>query len=65
MKDKEHGDCCHHHGGLFVKVGILALVYGLVNYLRVVYVWPPYMGWIVGGVVLIAIGWLKKYWKKA
>jgi hypothetical protein len=62
MKDKE----CHCHGGnhFLFTVGLLALVYGVVNYLKVTYVWPPYMGWIVGGVVLIVIAWAKKYWKK-
>jgi hypothetical protein len=63
MKDKE---CeCRHGGHLFVVAGVFALVYGVVNYLRVTYVWPPYMGWIVGGVILLVLGWLKKYyWKK-
>jgi hypothetical protein len=64
MKDKEGHDSYHHGGHLFVTVGILALVYGVVNYLKVAYVWPPYMGWIVGGVVLIVVGWAKKTWWK-
>lgn len=77
-EEKECKDCCdmqckgemgHHWGGMhhgrghiFTTVGILALIYGAVNYLRVTYVWPPYTGWIAGGLALIIIGVGKKYW---
>ena len=60
--DHKEGCCCHRGGHFFVVVGMLAFVYGFVNYLRVVYVWPPYAGWLIGGLILIVIGWTRKYW---
>jgi hypothetical protein len=74
VKEEKNMECKHcpvHcgegylYGGkahLFLLVGTLALVYGVVNYLRMAYYWPPYAGWIVGGIVLILIGMAKKYW---
>jgi len=67
MKDeKEMEHCeCHHFGGghLLFTLGLLAFLYGVVNYLRVMYSWPPYMGWVVGGLALIVVGFAKKkYW---
>lgn len=47
---------------LYMTVGTLALVYGLVMWARTTYMWPPYMGWVVGGAALIVIGFLKKWW---
>jgi len=63
----EAGFCCgggmhHGRGHVFITLGTLALLYGVVNYLRITYVWPPYAGWIAGGLVLIIIGWGKKHW---
>lgn len=64
-------DCCdhrfaHHHGGgkhwLFT-IGVVAFVYGLMSWAIVAYGWQPYTGWMVGGLLLIVIGWLKM-WKK-
>ena len=69
MKEEKDMECCcrgmHHHGGkahIFLLIGTLALVYGVVNYLGTFYFWPPYAGWIVGGIVLILIGMAKKHW---
>lgn len=64
MEHKEHDMCCMPHGGghLFVTLGFLAFVYGVVNYLRMTYTWPPYAGWIVGGLVLVIFGLAKKNW---
>jgi len=65
MKEKGDAMCCRAHGGHFlIIVGVLVLAYGIINYLRIIYVWPPYAGWVVGGIVLIALGLGKKYlWK--
>lgn len=69
--EHDHGmcncGCCGGHGmwmgkKLYMTVGTLALVYGLVSWARVTYMWPPYMGWVVGGIVLLVIGFLKKWW---
>lgn len=62
----EGGMSWHHHGGggkhwLFT-IGILALVYGIVSWAMIAYSLPMYMGWIIGGVLLILVAWLKK-WK--
>jgi hypothetical protein len=62
---KEEGNAIYHHardGHFLVTVGILVLAYGIINYLKITYAWPPYMGWVVGGIVLIALGLAKKYW---
>ncbi|HYK08253.1 MAG TPA: hypothetical protein VEW42_02000 [Candidatus Eisenbacteria bacterium] len=59
--------CCGGYGmlggkKLYMIIGTLALVYGLVQWARVTYMWPPYMGWVVGGAALVVIGFLKKWW---
>lgn len=69
-EEKDCKDCCghwaggmHHRKGHFlITIGTLALIYGAINYLRITYVWPPYTGWIAGGLVLIILGVGKKYW---
>lgn len=49
---------------LYFLIGILALVYGVIEWARVTYMWPPYMGWVVGGIILIIVGIAKKwFWK--
>lgn len=56
--------CVHKsHGNLLITVGIIALVYGVVNYLRITvgYAWPSYIGWVLGGVILIVFGWVKSH----
>jgi hypothetical protein len=65
MKDEQMDMGMHKGGGhIFMTVGILALVYGIMTWLVMAYMWPVYMGWIVGGIVLIIIGWMKKMMKK-
>jgi hypothetical protein len=57
--------CMHKsHGNLLITVGIVAIVYAIVNYLRVTvgYAWPPYTGWAIGGLVLVIIGLIRGYW---
>ena len=51
-------------GHMLMTVGILALVVGIVMWLVMAYSWPAYMGWIVGGILLLIIGWIKKMMKK-
>lgn len=62
MKDeKQMCPCCKvMKGHVFMLLGILALVYGLMNYLQVNLGMPGYETWIIAGVVLLAIAWLKK-----
>ena len=47
-------------GRLLETVGVIAVVYGIINYLMVNLSWPTYVAWIAGGVILILIGWAKK-----
>lgn len=57
---------CHHHAHManwYLLIGAVAFVYGAIMYLKTMYAWPPYTGWMVGGVVLIVLGWLKRMWK--
>lgn len=56
MAEKE---MCNHHGGLLSKLGILAVVYGVTQYL-LAQGWPTYSAWIVGGVLLVLVSWAKK-----
>jgi len=48
--------CCANGYMLF---GILAIVYGIIVYMMDVMGWQPYMAWIVGGVILLLVGWAK------
>ena len=43
----------------FMILGILAIVYGVVNYLMSSMGWEPYMAWIAGGVILLLVSWAK------
>jgi uncharacterized membrane protein YidH (DUF202 family) len=66
---KEKGEALWHNthansGHFLIIVGILVLAYGIINYLRITYSWPAYAGWVAGGIVLIALGLVKKYWWK-
>lgn len=63
----EHECCCHgmhhHHAGKAIMfAGLLAFLYGFIHYVRIMYLasWPPYSTWMIGGGVLILIGWMKK-----
>lgn len=50
----------HKGGHLLFVLGILAIVYGVVQYLTTVQSWPSYGAWIVGGVILVIVAWAKK-----
>ena len=52
----------YHKGGILFLLGILAIVYGIVQYLLLVLVWPVYTAWIVGGIILLLVSWAKKNW---
>ena len=64
-KGIEMGQCgCHH--GMFGKhaymlIGTLVFVWGLMNYLMVAQGWPSYGAWMVGGALLVVVGWVKKW----
>jgi uncharacterized protein (DUF983 family) len=61
------GDIHHHHGGgkhLLFTIGILALVYGVVTWMMAAYTWPSYIGWTIGGILLLFIGWIKMSMKR-
>ncbi len=50
-----------HKGGHFLfTLGILAVVYGITQYLMVGLNWPSYGAWIAGGVLLLLVAWWKK-----
>lgn len=70
-EEKANGLTCHacihkSHGNLLITVGIIAVVYGAMNYLRVAigYAWPPYTGWVLGGILLLIIGLIRGYWRR-
>lgn len=43
----------------FMVLGILAIVYGVINYLMTAMGWEAYMAWIAGGVILLLVSWAK------
>lgn len=47
-------------GKAFMVLGVLAIVYGIINYLQVAMGWTAYTSWIVGGVILLLVSWAKK-----
>ena len=49
----------YHKGGLLFLLGVLAIVYGIVQYLLLVLAWPLYTSWIVGGIILLLVSWAK------
>ncbi len=52
--------CGHGHAGKkYMLFGVLAIVYGIINYLQAQMGWQPYMAWIAGGVILILVSWAK------
>jgi len=55
----EEKTCCHGSGWLFL-LGVLAIVYGIIQYLLLVLAWPVYTTWIVGGIILLLVYWAKK-----
>lgn len=48
----------HHRDWLFV-LGVLAIVYGITQYLVVALAWPAYTAWIVGGIIILLVGWAR------
>ena len=51
--------CCGHAGKKYMLFGVLAIVYGIIDYMITVMTWQPYMAWIVGGIILLLISWGK------
>jgi len=43
----------------FMVLGVLAIVFGVINYLMSALSWEPYMAWIAGGVILLLASWAK------
>lgn len=43
----------------FMIIGVLAIVYGIINYLITEMNWDLYTSWIAGGVVLLLVSWAK------
>lgn len=54
-----NGKCCGGSGKKYMLFGVLAIVYGAVNYMTQVIGWQPYMAWFVGGFILLLIAWAK------
>jgi hypothetical protein len=54
-----NGKCYGYAGKEYTFFGVLAIVYGVINYMTGVMGWEPYMAWIVGGVILLLIAWTK------
>lgn len=50
----------HGKGKILEMLGILAIIYGIINYLITALGWPSYGAWIGGGVILVLVGWAKK-----
>ncbi|MEK7517736.1 MAG: hypothetical protein AAB583_04250 [Patescibacteria group bacterium] len=47
-------------GKIFMIFGVLAIVYGIINYLMTAMNWPDYSSWILGGIILLLISWAKQ-----
>lgn len=65
MAEKEM--ICHHWGGghFLFTIGLVVIVYGLVQWAKTMYALPDYGAWILGGVLLIVVWWVKKsMWMK-
>lgn len=45
---------------IFMIFGVLAIVYGIINYLMMAMNWSAYAAWIVGGVILFLVSWAKQ-----
>ena len=59
-EEKGMCNCGHGHAGKkYMLFGVLAIVYGIVNYMMAVMGWQPYMAWIAGGVILLLVSWAK------
>ena len=54
------GKCGSGHAGKkYMLFGVLAIVYGIINYLQAQMSWQPYMAWIAGGAILLLVAWAK------
>jgi hypothetical protein len=58
-EEKMNGKCNCGQGNKYMLFGVLAIVYGIINYFTDVMNWQPYMAWIVGGAILVVISWIK------
>jgi hypothetical protein len=47
-------------GKKYALFGTLAIVYGVITYMIEGWGWQPYMAWIIGGIILLLISWVKK-----
>lgn len=44
---------------IFMIFGVVAIVYGIINYLMIAMNWPAYSSWITGGIILLLVSWAK------
>ncbi len=58
-EEKMNGKCCGGRGKKYMLFGVLAIVYGIINYLITALGWQAYTAWIAGGVILLLIAWAK------
>jgi membrane-bound ClpP family serine protease len=61
MEDKKM--MMYHGKNWYMIIGTVAIVYGIMNWAMMAYGWPAYMAWIIGGIILLVIGWVKKMMK--
>lgn len=60
MKDEVMVCNCNHRAGKkYMLFGVLAIVYGVINYMTSFMGWQPYMAWVAGGVILLLVAWAK------
>ena len=50
----------HKGGHVLYSLGILAIAYGVIQFLMISLEWPSYAAWIAGGLLLFVFAWLKK-----
>lgn len=43
----------------FMVLGVLAIVYGIINYLMTSMNWETHTAWITGGAILLLVSWAK------
>ena len=60
MADEKMMCKCGNGGKKYMLFGVLAIVYGIVNYLQSMMGWQPYMAWIAGGIILLLVSWAKQ-----
>ncbi|MDO8582904.1 MAG: hypothetical protein Q7R51_00040 [bacterium] len=56
-------NCNHKAGKKYMLFGVLAIVYGAINYMTSVMGWETYMAWIAGGAILLLVSWAKSSMK--